>query len=159
METELFIATGVYPVELLASQVSMVCAANWPIALFIHSIYYWLESMTSSVYFICIFDKFFKLELRLCCSITRSPEANSFHLQATRKTYLVTRPGDTFFEIKLRDEKQSQKFVFPCLMMMMMMFKSICEVKACRLSIAQFQCLCLTLACSDMDSSFLVYFE
>ena len=30
METEFFIAVGVYPVELLAYQVSMVCAANWP---------------------------------------------------------------------------------------------------------------------------------
>ena len=33
MGTELFIAVGVFPVELLellAYQVSMVCAANWP---------------------------------------------------------------------------------------------------------------------------------
>ena len=30
METEFFIAVGVFPVELLAYQVSMVCAANWP---------------------------------------------------------------------------------------------------------------------------------
>ena len=30
METEFFIAVGVFPEELLACQVSMVCAANWP---------------------------------------------------------------------------------------------------------------------------------
>ena len=30
MGTELFIAIGVFLVELLAYQVSMVCAANWP---------------------------------------------------------------------------------------------------------------------------------
>ena len=30
MGTEFFIALGVFPVELLAYQVSMVCAANWP---------------------------------------------------------------------------------------------------------------------------------
>ena len=30
METEFFIAVGVFPVELLAYQVAMVCAANWP---------------------------------------------------------------------------------------------------------------------------------
>ena len=30
METEFFIAVGVFPIELLAYQVLMVCAANWP---------------------------------------------------------------------------------------------------------------------------------
>ena len=30
METEFFIAMGVFPVELLDYQVKMVCAANWP---------------------------------------------------------------------------------------------------------------------------------
>ena len=30
MGTEFFIAIGVFPVELLDYQVSMVCAANWP---------------------------------------------------------------------------------------------------------------------------------
>ena len=30
MEMEFFITIGVFPVELLANQVSMVCAANWP---------------------------------------------------------------------------------------------------------------------------------
>ena len=30
METEFVIAVGVFPVELLVYQVSMVCAANWP---------------------------------------------------------------------------------------------------------------------------------
>ena len=30
MGMEFFIAIGVFPVELLAYQVSMVCAANWP---------------------------------------------------------------------------------------------------------------------------------
>jgi len=30
MGTELFIAIGVFPVELSAFQVSIVCAANWP---------------------------------------------------------------------------------------------------------------------------------
>ena len=30
METEFFIAVGVFSVELLAYQVSMVCASNWP---------------------------------------------------------------------------------------------------------------------------------
>ena len=30
MGTEFFNALGVYPVELLAYQVSMACAANWP---------------------------------------------------------------------------------------------------------------------------------
>jgi len=30
MGTEVFVAVGVIPVELLAYQVSMVCAANWP---------------------------------------------------------------------------------------------------------------------------------
>ena len=30
MGTELFIAAGVFPVELLANQVLMVCAENWP---------------------------------------------------------------------------------------------------------------------------------
>ena len=32
MGTELFIAVGVFPVELLACQVSMVCGANRPFA-------------------------------------------------------------------------------------------------------------------------------
>ena len=30
MGTEFFIAIGVFPVDLLDYQVSMVCAANWP---------------------------------------------------------------------------------------------------------------------------------
>ena len=30
MGTEFFIAIGVFPVELLDYQVSIVCAANWP---------------------------------------------------------------------------------------------------------------------------------
>ena len=30
MEMEFFIAVGVFPVELLAYQASMVCAATWP---------------------------------------------------------------------------------------------------------------------------------
>ena len=30
METEFFIAVGLFSVELLAYQVSMVCAATWP---------------------------------------------------------------------------------------------------------------------------------
>ena len=30
MGTEFFIVIGVFPVELLDYQVSMVCAANWP---------------------------------------------------------------------------------------------------------------------------------
>ena len=30
METLFFIAIGVFPVELLDYQVSMVCAVNWP---------------------------------------------------------------------------------------------------------------------------------
>ena len=30
METEFFIAVGVFSAELLAYQVSMVCAGNWP---------------------------------------------------------------------------------------------------------------------------------
>ena len=30
METEFFIAVGVFPVELPAYQISMICTANWP---------------------------------------------------------------------------------------------------------------------------------
>ena len=30
MATKVFVAVGVFPVELLACQVSMICAANWP---------------------------------------------------------------------------------------------------------------------------------
>ena len=30
MGTEIFIAVGVFPVELIAKKVSMVCAAKWP---------------------------------------------------------------------------------------------------------------------------------
>jgi len=30
METDFFIAVGVFPEELLPYQVSMACAANWP---------------------------------------------------------------------------------------------------------------------------------
>ena len=30
MGTEFFIAVGMFPLELLAYQVSMVCTANWP---------------------------------------------------------------------------------------------------------------------------------
>jgi len=50
MRTEFSIAVGVFPVELLAYHVSMVCAANWPkMGLFIYLIWYWVECMTSSV--------------------------------------------------------------------------------------------------------------
>ena len=31
MGTELFITVGVFPVELLACLVSMVCSTNWPV--------------------------------------------------------------------------------------------------------------------------------
>ena len=51
METEYFIAIGVFPVELLTYQVSMVCAANWPRELFLYTRcnISWIECMTSSV--------------------------------------------------------------------------------------------------------------
>ena len=35
--TELFIAVGVFLVELLACQVSMVCATNWPRKLYLRA--------------------------------------------------------------------------------------------------------------------------
>ena len=38
MGTELFIATGVFPVALLAYQVSVVCAANWPRELYLYTL-------------------------------------------------------------------------------------------------------------------------
>ena len=31
MATKVFVAVGVFPVELLACQVSMICTANWPL--------------------------------------------------------------------------------------------------------------------------------
>ena len=37
MGTEFFIATGVFPVELLDCQVSMVCAANWRSSLYLYT--------------------------------------------------------------------------------------------------------------------------
>ena len=39
MEMEFFIAVGVFSVELLAYQVSMVCAANWPRYLDLYTLY------------------------------------------------------------------------------------------------------------------------
>ena len=39
MGTEFFIAIVVFPVELLVYQVSMVCAANWPRQLYLHTQY------------------------------------------------------------------------------------------------------------------------
>ena len=39
MVTEVFIAIGVFPVELLDYQVSMVCAANWPRELYLYTQY------------------------------------------------------------------------------------------------------------------------
>ena len=37
MGTEFLIAIGVFPVEMLAYQVSMVCAANWPRQLYLYT--------------------------------------------------------------------------------------------------------------------------
>ena len=37
MGTEFFIAIGVFPVERLDYQVSMVCAANWPSYLYLYT--------------------------------------------------------------------------------------------------------------------------
>ena len=37
MATKVFVAVGVFPVELLACQVSMICAANWVRRLFVMS--------------------------------------------------------------------------------------------------------------------------
>ena len=51
METEYFIVIGVFPVELLTYQVSMVFAANWQRELFLYTRcnIAWAECMTSSV--------------------------------------------------------------------------------------------------------------
>ena len=37
MGTEVFIPVDVFPVELLAYQVSMICAANWPRKLYLYT--------------------------------------------------------------------------------------------------------------------------
>ena len=39
MGTEFFLSIGVFPVELLDYQVSMVCAANWPKLLYLYTQY------------------------------------------------------------------------------------------------------------------------
>ena len=39
MGTEVFIVIGVFPVELLAYQVSMFCTANWPRKLYLYTQY------------------------------------------------------------------------------------------------------------------------
>ena len=73
MRTEFFIALCVFSVELLAYQVSMVCAANWSrytVVLFIFlvikfglSVWHHQSShLQSVVYFICIFYPFLKLK-------------------------------------------------------------------------------------------------
>ena len=64
MATKVFVAVRVFPVELLACQVSMICAANWPRWLnFIHTMSYWVECMTSSVISFAYFTHFSNLNI------------------------------------------------------------------------------------------------
>ena len=53
MGTEFFIAEGVSHVELLAYQVSMVCAGNWPSYLYLSCVYDVISLL------ICIFYRLF----------------------------------------------------------------------------------------------------
>ena len=46
---------------------------------------------------------------------TLLPQTTNFHLQATRKTYLVARPGNLLFEISLRDKKSLTIICLPFL--------------------------------------------
>ena len=46
---------------------------------------------------------------------TLLPQTTNFHLQATRKTYLVARPGNLLFEISLRDENSLTIICLPFL--------------------------------------------
>ena len=62
MGTKCSMAVGVFFVELLAYQVSMVYAANWPytctVALFIYMRLFWVVYMTSSVISFAYFTHF-----------------------------------------------------------------------------------------------------
>ena len=55
------VTIGVFPVELLAYQVSMVCAANWPRKLYLYTWY----NIELSVSLICIFYRNFHIQILL----------------------------------------------------------------------------------------------
>ena len=55
MGAKFFIAIGVFPEELLAYQVSMVCIANWPLT--------WVECMISSLVSFAYFTHFSNLNI------------------------------------------------------------------------------------------------
>ena len=104
---------------------------------------------------------------RLCSSNAWSPQATSFCLRATRKTYLVTWPDNLLFEFYLRDENGLTKiclslFDFLCCVEVYKAkwLNSDCLNPSVKSTLQSFngsvQCLFLTLACKDMDGSFLV---
>ena len=67
MGTKCVIAVGVFSVELLACQVSMICAANWPIYLYLYTLCnirlgVW-HHQSPHLHTLCIFQTWISLEL------------------------------------------------------------------------------------------------